>query len=327
MKELSVLVPECHTNLSSVVLTYEILLAANEYYARLGKKPVFNIQLVSNVKTAVSHNGLFSVHPGRNIKDKYAADLVIIPSVDEHFDVSLKRNKDLINWITQQYIAGAELASLCTGAFLLAATGLLKDRQCSTHWLAVDEFRRQFPDVHLATEKVITDEHGVYTAGGAISAMNLVLYIIEKFYDRETAIYCAKVFEIDIERNSQSPFMIFVGQKKHGDEQIKKAQLFMEENFSGKIVMEDLASKFFIDRRNFDRRFIKATAYTAAEYLHRIKIEAAKKSLETTRKSITDVMYDIGYSDTKTFRSTFKKITGLSPIEYRSKYNKEAEVL
>src|SRR6185437_5360212 len=111
MKELSVLVPECHTNLSSVVLTYEILLAANEYYARLGKKPVFNIQLVSNVKTAVSHNGLFSVHPGRNIKDKYAADLVIIPSVDEHFDVSLKRNKDLINWITQQYIAGAELAS------------------------------------------------------------------------------------------------------------------------------------------------------------------------------------------------------------------------
>lgn len=326
MKHLSILVPDHNSNLSSIILTYEVITLANEYYISLKKRPVFKIQLVGTSDRPILHKGFFSIHLDSNIADKQKSDLIIIPSVEEPFDLSQKQNRLMVDWINWQYASGAELASLCVGAFLLAATGLLKDKQCSTHWRVADKFKQMFPKVDLVTEKVITDEYGIYTAGGAISAMNLVLYIIEKFYDRETAIYCAKIFEIDINRNSQSPFMIFIGQKDHEDAEIKKAQTFIEKKAHAKIDFDELAANLFISRRNFDRRFKKATGNTPVEYLQRLKIETAKKSLETTRKSIADVMYDSGYLDNKAFRVAFRSITGLSPLEYRNKYNKDAVI-
>ena len=129
---------------------------------------------------------------------------------------------------------------------------------------------------------------------------------------------------IDIDRISQSPFIIFEGQKTHDDEPIKKAQEYIENNFEEKITIDQLASMFAVGRRNMERRFKKATANTVTEYIQRVKIEAAKKNLETGRKNINEVMYEVGYSDTKAFRTIFKRITGLSPINYRNKYNKEA---
>lgn len=320
MKNLSILIPENHSNLSSVILTFEVFTKANEYY---GGKPVFNIQLVSNSRKTVLHKGLFTINPDVLLSDKPRAHLILIPALDEHINKTLSHNNVLVEWVTEQYKLGAEVASLCTGAFLLAAAGILNGKQCSTHWQAADVFRQMFPDLNLKTEKIITDEQGVYTTGGALSSMNLILHLVEKYYDRQTAIFCAKFFEIDLDRNSQSPFTIFTGQKNHEDEEIKAVQTYMENNLSEKINMKDLAAEFSIDRRNFDRRFKKATMNTPAEYLQRIKIEAAKKSLETTRKNVNEVMYDIGYNDTKAFRLLFKKITGLSPLDYRNKYNKD----
>ena len=182
----------------------------------------------------------------------------------------------------------------------------MKGRNCSTHWFAANEFRQMFPDVRLVEDKLITDENGIYTNGGAFSFLNLLLYLVEKYYDRQTAISCSKIFEIDIDRSSQSPFTVFLGQKNHDDEPIRKAQLYIESNYYDKISVEDLA-----------------TGNSPVEYLQRVKIEAAKKSFETTRKSVKEVMYDTGYSDFKAFRNVFKKITGLSPFEYRNRYNKE----
>ena len=114
-----------------------------------------------------------------------------------------------------------------------------------------------------------------------------------------------------------------MGQKEHEDEPIKKAQEYIESNVSQKISVDHLAGIFLISKRNFERRFKKATANTPVEYLQRVKIEAAKKSLESGRENINEVMYAVGYSDSKAFRTTFKKITGLSPLEYRKKYNRE----
>src|SRR5262245_12127358 len=183
-----------------------------------------------------------------------------------------------------------------------------------------------FPQVNLQTDKLITDENGIYTNGGAYSFLNLMIYLVEKNYDRQTAIFCSKVFQIEIDRQSQSEFTIFVGQKMHGDEMVKKAQAYIESNLHQKISVEDLSSKFSVGRRNFDRRFIKATGNTPVEYSQRVKIESAKKAFETSRKTINEVMYDVGYSDVKTFREVFRKITGMSPLEYRSRFNKEALV-
>ena len=209
---------------------------------------------------------------------------------------------------------------------ILASTGILDGRSCSTHWSLTDTFREMYPKVNLSTDKLITDEKGVYTNGGAYSFLNLVIYLVEKYYDRPTAIYCSKVLQIELDRNSQSAFSIFTGQKQHSDEMVQQAQKFIESNVEEKISIEKMSSKFAIGRRNFDRRFIKATGNTPLEYSQRVKIESAKKALESTRKTVNEVMYEVGYSDVKAFREVFRKITGLSPLEYRGKYNKEALV-
>jgi transcriptional regulator GlxA family with amidase domain len=213
---------------------------------------------------------------------------------------------------------------MCSGAFLLAATGLLEGKTCSTHWNLADKFRRLFPNIDLKADKLITADKGIYTNGGAYSFLNLILFLVEKYFDRETAIYCSKIFQIDMDRTSQSPFFIFQTQKNHGDEMICHAQTYIEENLREKISFEELASKLATSRRTFDRRFIKATGNTPVEYLQRVKVEVAKNTLEKGRKNVNEVMDEVGYSDDKAFREVFKKITGLSPLEYRGKYNKEA---
>ena len=186
-----------------------------------------------------------------------------------------------------------------------------------------DEFRKMFPDINLMPYKIITDEGGIYTSGGAYSSLNLLLYLVEKFAGRDMAINSSKIFEIDIERNSQSLFIIFHGQKDHDDDVIKKAQDFIEHNYQEKITVDHLASMLALSRRHLERRFKKATSNTVVEYMQRVRIEAAKMSLETIRENVNEVMYNVGYTDTKAFRMIFKKITGLSPAEYRNKYSKD----
>jgi len=233
---------------------------------------------------------------------------------------AIKQNKELIDWITQQYQGGSEIASMCTGAFMLAATNLLKGKECSTHWRAENDFRALFPDVKLRVDKIITDNSGIYTAGGATSSLNLMLYLVEKYNGREAAVYCAKVLQIDLDRNSQSQFVLFEGQKNHDDEEIRKVQLFIEKNLDEKITVGYLADHFSIAKKSLVRRFKKATNNPPLEYIHRIKMEAAKRNLEHRRKTINEIMYSVGYTDEKASRNVFKKITGLSPINYRNKF-------
>jgi transcriptional regulator GlxA family with amidase domain len=247
--------------------------------------------------------------------------------LNHNYQEALKGNKGLIDWIKKQYKDGAEVASICTGAFMLASTGLLDGKSCSTHWSVADNFRSMFPNVDLQPDKLITDENGIYTNGGAYSFLNLMIYLVEKYYDRQTAIYCSKVFQIEMDRESQSAFIIFKGQKKHADEIVKEAQDYIESNVREKISVKQLASRFAVSRRQFDRRFIRATGNTPFEYLQRVKVETAKKLLEVGWKTVSEVMYEVGYSDASAFRRVFKKITSLSPIEYRNRYNKNAVFL
>lgn len=183
-----------------------------------------------------------------------------------------------------------------------------------------------FPEVELVPDKIITDDRGIYSSGGALSFQNLVVYLIEKYAGRDMAILTAKTFMIDIDRESQSPFIIFQGQKEHEDDAILKAQAFIEQNYPGKITVDELADQLALGRRNLERRFKKATANSVVEYLQRVRMEAAKLSLESGRENVMEVMFNVGYTDTKAFRTTFKKITGLSPIEYRQKYNRQGTV-
>ncbi|WP_353719042.1 helix-turn-helix domain-containing protein [Dyadobacter sp. 676] len=319
MKQVTIVVPKGNINLSSITGSFEILTRADQYWQRKGHRPFMQVRIAGFVDDLKLGTGYFSVAPA-DIRQLGKTDLVIIPSLSYDFDQVLRDNGELIAWIRAQYKGGAEVASICTGAFLLAATGLLEHRVCSTHWNAANDFRRLFPDVNLRVDKLIAVEPGIYTNGGAYSFLNLILFLVEKYFDRETAVLCAKVFQIDIERSSQSAFLIFQSQKNHGDELVRRAQTYLEENLTGKISFEKLAYDLAVSRRNFDRRFYKATGNTPVEYLQRIKVELAKNMLEKGRKTIAEVMSEVGYSDDKAFREVFKKLAGLSPLEYRTKY-------
>jgi len=325
MKHISILVPK-NAILGSLEGSRQLLTQVNQFYKMRGQDPVFKVQLVGLSKETPLSGGLFTAKPDALLSDIKKTDLIIIPALDGDLQQAIENNKEFIPWIKEQYQNGAEVASLCLGAFLLASTGLLNGKKCATHWLAANEFKQLFPEVNLVTEKIITDEHRIYSSGGAFSYLNLILYLIEKFTGRDIAVLAAKVFAIEIERDNQSSFIIFQGQKQHEDDLVKKAQEYIEKNYQEKITVDELASMFAISRRNLERRFKKVTFNSVIEYTQRVRIEAAKMSLERTRENVNEAMYKAGYSDTKAFRTTFKKHTGISPLEYRNKYNRQLEI-
>jgi transcriptional regulator GlxA family with amidase domain len=322
MKNISILVPETAV-IEAVADPHYMFNAVNQFLEVSGKPALFNVKLVGMSKETRLANRLFSVHADAVLDEVKKTDLIFIPAISGDVSKALELNKEMVPWIVDQYKNGAEVASLCIGAFLLASTGLLNGKKCSTHWNSGNEFRKMFPEVELVDGSIITEENGIYSSGGANSYWNLLLYLVEKYTDRDTAILASKYFAVDIDRESQASFMMFQGQKEHEDTEILKAQEFIEENYQDKITVDQLADKFMMGRRSFERRFKKATNNTVVEYMQRVKIEAAKRSFESSRKNINEVMFDVGYTDTKAFREVFKKITGLTPIEYRNKYNKQ----
>jgi len=321
MKSVSILVPE-----SSVVQAIAdpryLFTTVNQFLTAFGKPPLFEVQLVGLNKEVKLNDGVFSVHPERLLKDIKKTDLIIIPALFGDMESAVKLNSKMIPWIVEQHRNGAEVASLCVGAFLLASTGLLNGKKCSTHWGFNNELCTMFPEVTVVDGSIVTEESRLYSSGGAHSYWNLLLHLVEKYTSREIAVLASKYFAIDINRENQSAFAMFKGQKKHRDEAIIKAQEYIENNIEEKITVDELAGKMAVGRRSFERRFKTATNNSVLEYIHRVKVESAKRSFENSRKNINEVMYEIGYTDTKAFRTVFKKITGLTPIEYRNKYLK-----
>ncbi|GAA4466477.1 helix-turn-helix domain-containing protein [Nemorincola caseinilytica] len=323
MVHISILVPYTAVPAAIVDPRY-MFTAVNGFLVNAGKEPLFHVQLVGLAREVSLNDGLFTIRPDVLVKDVKKTDLVIVPAISGDVDAALDVNEELLPWIVDQYHGGAEVASLCIGAFLLAATGLMDGKACSTHWLYADLFREMFPEVQLVDDKIITEQNRLYSSGGANSYWNLLLYLVEKHTDREMAILASKYFVIETMRNSQSPFIIFKSQKTHKDETIRKAQEYIEQHYMDRISVEQLADMLATGRRSLERRFKAATTNTVAEYIQRVKMEAAKKSFETRRDNINEVMYSVGYTDPKAFRSIFRKVTGLSPVEYRNKYRRSA---
>lgn len=326
MKHISVIVPSGNSIADTIIAPYNLLRMANSHYRRLHQvtEAPYAIDLVGLTLEPVLYQGLFSIQPTASIAEIQKSDLIIVSPISGDLEKEIENNMDFVRWIRQQRIAhDAEIASLCKGAFLLAETGLLNGKSCATHWTAHDEFQNRYPEVKLMPEKIICEDNGIFTSGGAYSILNFTLYLIERYFGRETAIWCSKISEIEFDRISQNEFIIFSGQKDHADEPIKEAQIYIENNYDQKLNIRDIAERVHLNGRSFLRRFKRATANTPLEYIQRVKIEAAKKKLETTTDTITEIMYAIGYNDEKAFRTVFKKYSGLSPKQYRLKYNRE----
>lgn len=321
MKNVSILVPESAV-MQAIADPQYLFSAVNNFLSMAGKAPRFKVQLVGAEKTVRLNGGLYSIHTDATLDEVQQTDLVIIPALFGDMQQALHQNRNLLPWLQAQYAKGTELASLCVGAFLLANTGLLNGKKCSTHWGFQNEFRGMFPQVEVMDGSIITEQDRLYSSGGANSYWALLLYLVEKYVDREMAILAAKYFAVDIDRKSQTVFAMFRGQKKHADEAVKKVQELIEASVGEKITVDELASQVALGRRSLERRFKQATNHTVLEYIQRVKMEVAKRQFENSRHNITEVMYQTGYTDTKAFRVVFKKVTGLTPMAYRNKYGK-----
>ncbi len=326
MKHISVIVPSGSSIVDTIIAPFNLLQMANAYARRLKGlgEDQFKIDLVGLSLEPIVYQELFSIQPTATIEEISKTDLVLVSPISGNLEQEIENNKEFIDWIKKQRIAnGTEIASLCKGAFILAETGLLNGKSCATHWTAHELFRQRYPAVKLVPEKIICEDNGIYSSGGAYSILNFTLYLIERYFGRETAIWCSKVSEIDFNRIGQSEFIIFSGQKEHSDESIKKAQLYIEDHYGQRLNIKEIADLVNLNGRSFLRRFKKATSNTPLEYIQRVKVEAAKKKLESTTDTILEIMYGIGYHDEKAFRTAFRKYSGLSPKEYRAKYNRE----
>lgn len=318
---ISVYVPE-YGVIEAVTPPFRTFNMANEVLATYGKSPIFKVEYVGLKEFVPANNGEYTIRTNRLLKDVAQTDLLIIPPTFGDTAKGIQANAEAIPYFKKLHESGTSLASLCIGAFLLAETGLLNGKKCSTHWAYINEFRERYPDVEVEDGAIITEHGNIYSSGGASSLWNLILYLVEKYTDRETAITISKYFALDFGRDSQSQFAIFRGQRKHDDGEIQKVQDYIEEHFNDKLTIKALASIINTGRRTFERRFKEATNNTPVEYIQRVRMEAAKKMFEASRKNVTEIMFDVGYTDTKAFRDVFKKITGLTPIEYRNKFTK-----
>lgn len=326
MKHVSIIVPTGTAIVDTIIGSLNLFQMANSYLKRSGQinEDLFTIDLVGLNMEPQTYNRFFTITPTKTIDKIEKTDLIIVSGIVGDIDKQIERNILFVDWMRNQRIThGSEIASLCRGAFLLAETGLLNGKSCATHWITHDQFERKYPQVNLVPDKIISEDNGIYSSGGAYSFLNLLIHLIEKYYGREIAIKCSKVAEIEYDRIDQNQFVIFNGQKEHSDEAIKAVQEYVELNYSDQLSVEALADKSLISRRNFVRRFKKATNNTPLEYIQRVRIEAAKKKLESSTLNVQQVMYESGYSDNKSFRNIFKKYSGLTPIEYRKKYNRE----
>lgn len=317
--QVSVFVPQ-YGVIEAITPPFRTFNTANEFLTVFGKEPVFEVEYVGLNEYVPANNGEYTVKTDRLLKDLTHTDLLIIPPTFGDTNAGIQANVEAIPYFRKLHANGSSLASLCIGAFLLAETGLLDGKKCSTHWAHISEFREKYPNIEVEDGAIITEHDNIYSSGGASSLWNLILYLVEKFSDRETAVMISKYFALDIGRDNQSQFAIFRGQKNHGDSDIQKVQDYIEQQYEKKLTVEELANLINTGRRTFERRFKDATNNTPLEYLQRVRMEAAKRFFEASRRNVAEVMYDVGYTDTKAFRDIFKKITGLTPIEYRNKF-------
>jgi len=324
MKKIGLLLP-FHYKLLSVAAILDVLETTNRVCEERGEERPFEIVIVQTHGQISEHSNTFHGFPVETILKENQFDCVLIPSFSSgDLGQVIESNKVFIPWILEQAGNGADVCSFCTGAFLLAATGLLNDHAATTHVDAGEAFIRLFPKVHLHLDDVVTESGQVFTSGGSTNTFYLLLFLVEKYCGRETAIRVAKIFSIDMDRTTQSYFGTFQPQHTHGDELVLQVQQEIEQQYKDIATIEDVLKDFPASRRNIVRRFTNATGMPPIEYLQRIRIERAKKLLEKGGRSISEIVYETGYTDPKSFRKVFTKLVGMTPLDYKNKFSRQA---
>jgi len=295
-------------------------------FAERDGKPLFETEILTSDGLSVNAFGGIPVHPNRSVHQVKKTDYVVVAPYLPYATPMPSDLEVLGHWVTAQRTNGATIATVCTGTFLLAEMGLLDGKTATINWQFAQMFRQAYPDVKLRPEQMMTEDDGIVCTGAATAVNNLILSIINKFGSKKIASACSKIFLIDSGRDSQTPYMIFLPVKTHGDSQVLMAQTIIEDNFLEIKSVDAIAKKVGISPRHFKRRFKQATGELPLKYLQRTRIDAARQMLETTKDSIDEITWSVGYQDVSSFCRLFKQTTDLSPKAYRDKFFTGAHV-
>ncbi|MCZ4244276.1 GlxA family transcriptional regulator [Pedobacter punctiformis] len=303
--------------LLSVAAILDVFETVNKFHLNDGLPEPFDLVLISQDSGQIN----FSTHECKSINAVTDLDLVLIPSFSsEDVKAAVGENATFIPWLHKQFKDGVEIATFCTGAFLLAASGLLNGKVATTHVDACHAFSMAFPLVQLKPDKTVTQDGKLYTSGGATSTFHLLLHLLQIHCGKDIAVKMAKIFAIDMDRVNQSYFSTFQPIRHHNDDIVASAQEKIETNYQDVATIEEMIKDIPSSRRNIVRRFKQVIGITPIEYLQQTRIEAAKKLLEQTAQQMTEVIYNSGYNDPKAFRKIFRKSVGMTPSEYRDKF-------
>jgi transcriptional regulator GlxA family with amidase domain len=282
--------------------------------------PRFRVRTVSLDGHPTRHAIPVQLQPEGTLASIKKTDLIVVPTAEFDIDASNQANRVLVPWLRRQYTRGASIAGICTGVSLLAEAGLLDGRPATTHWAMVGEFRRRYPTVDWQPDRFVTESGRIFCGGGVYSAIDLSLYLVERYCGHEVAVETAKALLLETPRMWQSGYAAAPPRSAHDDDAVKRAQDWLFRNFKQEVSLDDLAARVGMSPRNFARRFSAATGETPLGYLHRLRIDAARHLLETRGKSVADVSQEVGYEDLGFFRRLFRRHTGATPQAYRARF-------
>ena len=282
---------------------------------------VFNVSVVSPGSKAFVCANDIPVRPSVSVKSDPKPAIVILPEIWLGPDESLHgRYPELMDWIRRRHAEGACIYSACSGAVLLAETGLLNGCPATSHWGYEDLFTKSYPEVVFNPEPnlVCADSSGrIVTAGGTTSWHDLAIHIISRHCSPGESLRIAKVYLLKLHAEGQLPYRSLLRNTPHADSVVSECEAWLEEHFRDDNAIRNLVEQCGLAERTLKRRFKAATGSTLIERLQLLRIEEARRQLEHTATPVDEISYEVGYEDASFFRRLFKRLTGLSPRQYR----------
>ena len=283
-------------------------------------EPRFRVTVASLDGMPVESPYSLGLVPGTSVEAVDHSDLVVVPASGLDLDAQFERHHALFDWLHRWRDRGTYIASICSGAAYLAEAGLLDGHEATTHWGAADAFAKRYPRVRWRPNVFVTEDRRLLCSGGVYAAIDLSLYLVDKFCGHEVAVKTAKALLVDMPRTHQSGYALLPQSRAHDDARIREAETYMKRNFARDLPIELLAAQLNMSPRNFIRRFKAATGQVPGKYLQILRISIAREMLEDGARSVQAISSRVGYEDVAFFRALFKRLTGMTPAEYRTKF-------
>jgi transcriptional regulator GlxA family with amidase domain len=308
---------------STAIAPVEIFHSAGTLWGYLRgeeQRQLFKVRTASIKGKAVKAVGAYGLVPQHALSDIKKTDIVILSATTWALEPNTVKHPALLPWLRKMRANGAYIAGICSGVGYLAEAGLLDGREATTHWGVANMLRARYPDVKWRVDQFVTEDAGMLCSGGVYAAVDLSLYLVEKFCGHEVAVRTAKSLLLSMPRSRQTGYGVVPLSAPHSDEKIKVAEEYLRAHFDRDVSINKLARTTAMSPRNFIRRFRNATGRLPGAYIQLLRVSAARDLLERGFTSVQDVCSKVGYEDVAFFRDLFKRHTGMTPAEYRDTF-------